>query len=187
MDFKAIPSRRSNRNIGSTTDAEVKYKPGRCVRHGLHTSLVHMAPVACKVLTLGGGGAGRRRRRVGVSERRASDVRCPQRRNAENGEPSAARRAYASTPRGWGGVIAPRLFQLAGRNSSGEPGVVDDAARCAARRDICQSPAVIWHLAQGNPPTGANAGAPARKCGTDTLPSTRRASLLQHERTMKCE
>ena len=58
MDFKAIPSRRSNRNIGRTTGAERAYDAGRCVRNGLHTSLAHGAPVARKVLTLGGGGVG---------------------------------------------------------------------------------------------------------------------------------
>ncbi len=92
MDLKAIPSRRSYRNIGSTTDAERVYNAGRCVRHGLHTSLVHGAPVARKALTFRGGGVRNAVGcHVGVSEKRASDVRCHKDETRNNGDSSARR------------------------------------------------------------------------------------------------
>lgn len=186
MDLKAIPSRRSNRNIGRTTGAEAKYKPGRCVRNGLTRPSGTRAPVGRNVLTLRGGGL---RNAVGCawaclrSGRATSAAHKDETRRTGNPRPPAA--IYASTPRGWGGVIAPQLFQLAGRNPSRR---TRRGGRCG---EVCgQAGYVVSHRCHLAPRPGQSTHRRERRRaraegGTDTLPSTRRASLLQRERTMK--
>lgn len=184
MSFKAIPSRRSNRNIGSTTDAEVKYKPGRCVRHGLHTSLVHGAPVARKVLTLGGGGVGRRRRRVGVLAMRASDVRCPKDETRRTGNPRPPAAHMLPPLVTGGGSSHPGLFSLQAAIHPGEPGVVDDAARCAARRYILSVPLSFGTSPRAiHPQARTHARPRGRRDGYAAVHAPR--VTLQHERTMR--